>query len=286
MRLIPAAAHFPSRRTVGRLFKAVLLSTSLALASCQTVKTTGSGSVGVERKQRMGVSAESVNRASAKAYTDMMNKARRAGKLNRNRQQYERVQRISRRIIAQVGVFRQDALHWNWEVNVVKDDRQVNAFCMAGGKMAIFSGLIKKLKPTDDELAAIIGHEVSHALREHVREQVSAQQGMGAASILAGILFGSQEAMQATSRILNIGYGLKYSRKAEVESDSMGVELAARAGYDPRAAISLWQKMDRINGAGVPEFLSTHPAPKNRIQKLRHDAEKVMPLYRARRNTR
>lgn len=221
MRLIPAAAHFPSRRTVGRLFKAVLLSTSLALASCQTVKTTGSGSVGVERKQRMGVSAESVNRASAKAYTDMMNKARRAGKLNRNRQQYERVQRISRRIIAQVGVFRQDALHWNWEVNVVKDDRQVNAFCMAGGKMAIFSGLIKKLKPTDDELAAIIGHEVSHALREHVREQVSAQQGMGAASILAGILFGSQEAMQATSRILNIGYGLKYSRKAEVESDSM-----------------------------------------------------------------
>lgn len=291
MRLISSAfstasSIVPSGLGTGRLLRAVLLGSTLALVSCQTVQTTNSGTVGVERKQRMGVSSQSVNQASAKAYTELMEKTRKAGKLNRNRRQYERVQRISRRIIAQVGVFRQDALQWDWEVNVVEDDKQVNAFCMAGGKMAVFSGLIKKLQPTDDELAAIIGHEVSHALREHVREQVSAQQGMGAASILAGILFGSQEAMQATSRILNVGYGLRYSRKAEVESDSMGVELAARAGYDPRAAISLWQKMARINGAGVPEFLSTHPAPENRISNLSHDAAKVMPLYYARKGMR
>lgn len=286
MSLLPVISRLPSRRTAGRLLKAALLTATLTLTSCQTVKTTSSGTVGVQREQRMGVSAQAIERASAKAYADMMDKARQAGKLNRNRHQYERIQRISRNIIAQTGVFRQDALGWNWEINLIENDRQVNAFCMAGGKMAIFSGLIKKLKPTDDELAAIIGHEVSHALREHVREQVSAQQGMGAASILAGIMFGSQEAMHATSRILNIGYGLKYSRKAEVESDSMGVELAARAGYNPHAAISLWQKMERISGAGVPEFLSTHPAPKNRIENLRHDAQKVMPLYLARKGIR
>lgn len=279
-------SKLPSRKSIGALVRVGLLATTLSLASCQTVKTTKGGTVGVERKQRMGVSAQAVEQASAKAYTKMMSKARQKGKLNTDRYQYDRVQRISRNIIAQVGVFRPDARNWNWEVNLIKDDKQVNAFCMAGGKIAIFSGFIKKMKPTDDELAAVIGHEVSHALREHVREQISAQQGMGAASILAGILLGSQEAMQTTSRILNVGYGLKYSRKAEVESDSMGVELAARAGYDPRAAITLWQKMSRIGGRGVPEFLSTHPAPKNRIANLRRDSAKVMALYQARRGYR
>lgn len=262
---------------------AIALSSTFGLSACKTVQTTKAGTVGVERKQRMSVSAEAVERQSAEAYSKMMQAARKKGKLNTNASDYRRVQRISRQIINQVSVYRPDARNWNWEVNVIEDDKQVNAFCMAGGKIAVFSGFLRQVKPTDDELAAVIGHEVSHALREHVREQISTQQSMGAISVLAGILLKSKEAMQNTHRILNVGYGLKYSRKAEVEADSMGVELAARAGYNPRAAISLWQKMARIGGGRPPEFLSTHPAPENRQAKLKQDAEKVMPLYRQRR---
>ncbi len=250
------------------------------LIACQTVQTTQPGAVGVTRTQSMSVSRESVDAASAQAYAKLLQESQAKGVLNRDAAVVARVQGIARRLIAQTVAFRPDAPSWKWEVNVLQSD-EVNAFCMAGGKIAVYSGIMAKLQLTDDELAAVMGHEIAHALREHVREQASEQQGLSVLAAIAGAAAGSQAAMQGAGQLGQLIVGLPHSRRAEVEADDIGVELAARAGYDPRAAIGLWDKMNRLGGSRPPEFLSIHPSPASRQQDLKSAAQKVMPLYQS-----
>jgi predicted Zn-dependent protease len=252
-----------------------------ALASgCQTVETTKPGTVGVDREQQMAVSAEEVNAGALKAYAQMMAEAKKKGILDQDPAMVKRVQDITRRLVSQASAFRPDAAKWPWEVHVITLD-QVNAWCMPAGKMAIYTGLIQKLHATDDEIAAVMGHEIAHALREHARERISRQMGTQAAVGVVGALFGIGELGQSIAgTVADVTLNLPNSRLHETESDRIGVELAARAGFDPRAAVTLWEKMSKVAGGGEPpKWLSTHPPHQDRISDLRVYSEKVMPLY-------
>jgi predicted Zn-dependent protease len=254
---------------------------ALAVAGCETVATTKPGVVGIERQQAMLVSEKEINQAAAEQYAKTMAAARQKGILNRNPQQVQRVRTITNRLIAQTGAFRADAPRWAWEVNVI-DDPQLNAWAMPGGKMAIYSGLIEKLQLTDDEIAAIMGHEIAHSLREHARERISREMATGLGVGVVGAALGlGQVGQELASMVAQVTFTLPHSRSHETEADRIGVELAARGGYDPRAAVTLWEKMmkARAAGGGLPEFLSTHPAAQGRLADLRTYAERVMPLY-------
>jgi predicted Zn-dependent protease len=252
-----------------------------SLVGCETVQTTQSGTVGVTRKQSMLVSSDEVNQAATQEYSKIIAQASQAGKLNRNPQEVQRVRAVATRLIGQTGAFRSDAPRWKWETSVITDP-QVNAWCMPGGKIAVYSGLIEKLQLSDDELAAIMGHEISHALREHGREQVSRQMATGLAVDVASAALGlGQVGSQLASVVADVTFNLPHSRTDEVEADRIGVELAARAGYNPHAAVSVWQKMLKVSSNGPPQFLSTHPSPENRLHDLEDYAQRVMPLYQA-----
>ena len=263
----------------GRTFPLLLALLAGVLAACQTVQTTKPGAVGVERQQSMLLSSAEVNKGATQAYQQEIKKAAAKNALNRDAAQTARVKTIAQRLIPATAVFRPDAPSWAWEVNVITSD-QVNAWCMPGGKMAVYTGLIEKLKVTDDELAAVMGHEIAHALREHGRERMSqayAQQ-IGLSVVGAALGFG-QGGMQLAQIAADVTFNLPNSREHEIEADRLGVELAARGGYDPRAAVTLWQKMGQGGGGAPPQFLSTHPAPANRAKDLTDYAARVMPLY-------
>jgi Zn-dependent protease with chaperone function len=251
----------------------------LLLGSCQTVQTTQPGAVGVERKQTMMLASSTVNREAGKAYQQTLKEAAKKGILNRDPAQLARVRAVMQRLVPATGAFRADAPGWAWEVNVISSN-EINAWCMPGGKMAVYTGIIERLKLTDDELAAIMGHEMAHALREHGRERVSQALAQSLGIALVGAALGLNEAaLDLAGMITDLTYNLPNSRDHEREADRIGVELAARAGYDPRAAVTLWQKMAQAAGGGPPQFLSTHPSSQNRIQDLQGYAAVVMPLY-------
>jgi predicted Zn-dependent protease len=153
---------------------------------------------------------------------------------------------------------------------------------MPGGKMAVYSGLIDTLQLTDAELAAVMGHEIAHALREHGREKASQQRAQNVVIGVGAALLGVGEGVASLANLAaQVTYGLPNSREFEREADRIGVELAARAGYDPNAAVTLWQKMGQATGGGTPGFLSTHPTAADRITDLQKYAQQVMPLYQA-----
>lgn len=260
---------------------AIILIGAMTVSGCQTVNTTNAGLVGINRSQMMSplVSSQSLMQQATLTYSNLLGKEARQGDLNPNPAQTARVRAIINRLIPQTAVFRPDALNWKWEVNVIRSP-EVNAWCMPGGKIAIYTGLLDKLKLSDDEIAAVMGHEISHALREHAREQASEQSLLQLGMLGAQIGGVGSGTVNAAGQLYQVGVGLPHSRLHETEADRMGVELAARAGYDPRAAISLWQKMSRLGGS-PPEFLSTHPSPDTRMQDLEVYSERVMPLYRA-----
>lgn len=252
-----------------------------ALAGCAAVQTTGSGSVGVERKQYMSgmVSEAALEQEAAQQYSTLLGQAKAQGALDVNAAQTQRVRAITQKLIKQVGVFRPDAASWKWETHVLNSD-DVNAWCMPGGKMAVYTGLINQIKPTDDELAAVIGHEMAHALREHSREQVSQQMATNIGLSVLSAVTGAGATADLGGALSKVMFTLPNSRTHEAEADRIGVELAARAGYDPRAAVTLWQKMGALSsGSAQPEFLSTHPSAASRSADLTAAAAKVMPLY-------
>ena len=247
-----------------------------ALCGCQT--TTMGGATGSDRSQLMIVSAEEMNQQSAQAYHSLLAKAKQANALNTNRSYTNRVVNISKRLINQVGVFRKDALRWKWEVNVLTS-KTVNAFCMPGGKIAVYTGIIDALKLTDGELAAVIGHEICHALREHSREQASQQAATSIPTAILGSFIGSSELAGGMNKVL---FSLPFSRSMETEADTMGMELMARAGYNPEEAVNVWRKMAALNGGGNSvAILSTHPSDNSRIENLQSHLPEVMPLYEA-----
>ena len=254
---------------------------ALLISGCQTVQTTAPGAVGVQRKQQMLVSEEDIEQGAAQAYAQEVQKAREAGKLNTNPALTARVRKIAQRLIPATATFRPDAPGWKWEINTLTTD-DMNAYAMPGGKIMVYSGLVDKLKLTDAELAAVIGHEISHALREHTRERVSrayAQQlALTGVAVIAGV---GQGALDLANTVASVTFQLPHSREQESEADIMGLELMARAGYDPNAAVSVWQKMMAAEKSSSPEFLSTHPSPGNRIAELQARVPRVLPLYQA-----
>jgi predicted Zn-dependent protease len=263
---------------------AVFLSMSL-LTACTTTQTTSAGAVGVDRQQSMLVSSAQVNQEAAKAYSETIQDARAKNVLNRNAAQVQRVKGIAARLTAVTGVFRQDAPGWGWETNVLTSN-DLNAWCMPGGKIAVYTGLMEKLSLTDDELAAVMGHEIAHALREHGREKASQAAGVNVAATLGGVIgafygIDSSVSQGLLGAVGDLAFMRPNSRGMEQEADRIGVELAARAGYDPQAAISLWEKMGRASGSSTPQWLSTHPSNETRQADLRVYAERVQPLYRA-----
>ena len=264
-----------------RLLIALSISAWLAMLSGCATTTTG-GAVGANRSQLLLISSEQLEQTAAQGYTQLKTEATQKGALNTNEKLLERVRAIARRIEPQTGIFRKDAPGWNWEVNVIDSD-ELNAFCMPGGKIMFYSGLINQLKLTDEEIAVVMGHEIAHALREHSREQVSqaiaAQTALGVGASVFGL-------SQTTAQIAGIGYqafvATHFSRTDEAEADRIGLELSARAGYNPRAGVTLWQKMINANAGGqLPEFLSSHPADSTRVQQIESLLPVVMPLYEA-----
>lgn len=253
---------------------------SSVLVACAAVDTTGSGTVGIDRKQYMSglISEAELNQTASQQYSQLIGQARQQSALDVNKAQTQRVKTIAQRLIAQVGIFRPDAQNWDWQIHVINSN-EVNAWCMPGGKMAVYSGLINQTKATDDELAAVIGHEMAHALREHSREQMSQKMATGIGLSVLSAITGVSAINDLGGTLTEVMFELPNSRTHEMEADRLGVELAARAGYDPRAAVSLWQKMGALGGSGTPEFLSTHPSPASRMNDLRVAAERVMPLY-------
>lgn len=255
----------------------------LWLAGCETVQTTQGGAVGVSREQRMvsALSSSQVDAMAAKAYAEMLEEARQKGVLNKDAAMTRRLRRIADDLIPQVVHFRPDARNWAWEVNLIQDD-QLNASCMPGGKILFYSGIVERLQLTDDEIAQIMGHEIAHALREHGREAISRAYVAQTGTQLAGALLGLGEmSRQAADTALHYGMTLPNSRSNEIEADLIGLELAARAGYNPQAAVTLWQKMERASQGAPPAFLSTHPTSAGRIQTLQNAIPRVQPLYEA-----
>src|SRR5262245_5066178 len=250
----------------------------VVLAACSS--TTETGTVGVERSQFLLVSSAEMDKSAATAYAQVIREQTPKGNVNKDPKQVERVRAIAARIIPQTAVFRKDAPGWKWEVNVLTSP-EVNAWCMPGGKIAFYSGILEKLDLTDDEIAAVMGHEISHALREHGRERASQQLASQVGASAVGSALGvGQTGTELTAMVAQVTFLLPYSRLHETEADRMGVELAARAGYDPRAAIVLWQKMASIaGGGGTPALLSTHPSNEDRIKDLGVFSQRVLPLY-------
>ena len=257
-----------------------LLAAGIPLAIGGCASTTEGGAVQAERRQLLLISSAELDQMAAQSYAKLRADASRKGALNTDAAMTQRVRAIASRIEPQTRIFRADAPGWKWEVNVIHSD-QLNAFCMPGGKIAFFSGLIRQLSLTDDEIAVVMGHEISHALREHSREQVSqaiAARGLlGVGAALLGLGDGAASLANTAYEAL---IATTFSRVDEAEADRIGLELTARAGYNPRAGVTLWQKMMKANqGSRPPEFLSTHPAEANRIQQIEALLPTVMPLY-------
>jgi predicted Zn-dependent protease len=234
------------------------------------------------RRQLMLVSEDQAISASKQAYVQSMGQLKSEGKLVTDPRVLARVERITERLVAQAVRMRPATDKWEWSVEVIDDPKTVNAWCMAGGRMAIYTGLIMKIDPTDDELAQVMGHEIGHALANHTAEKMSVSMASQLGVIAAGIASdkpGQTMAMAAVAAQLAVQ--LPNSRAAESEADRIGIELAAKAGYDPRAAATLWQKMGALGGSKPPEFLSTHPGPEHRQQELAKLAPTMQPFYAA-----
>jgi predicted Zn-dependent protease len=254
-----------------------------ALAACQSVQTTQPGAVGVDRKQSMSsmVSEASIENGAAQAYAQQVNYARANGALNVDPAQTVRVRRIAARLIEQTGTFRTDALKWSWTINV-QSSKELNAYCMPGGRIMVYTGLIEKLELTDAELATVLAHEIAHALREHSREQVSRAYAQQAGlTVLAGVVGLGDAPMQLASLLSDVTFSLPRSRVQESEADKIGLELMSRAGYDPHAAVDMWKKMIKAGQGGTPGFFSTHPSSSTRIADIEKLIPNVQPLYAA-----
>ncbi|MBA1272040.1 M48 family metallopeptidase [Stutzerimonas azotifigens] len=250
------------------------------LAGCQAVNTTSGGAIGVDRKQYMFsmLSTEQVNQMYAQSYQETLQEASKKGVLDKNSAISKRVNAIGQRLIAKAPVFRPDAAQWAWEVNVI-DSPELNANCGPGGKIIFYTGLIEKLNLTDDEIAAVMGHEIAHALREHGREAMSKAYGVQMATQLGSAFGLGDGSLQLANMGVEYLMTLPNSRANENEADLIGLELAARGGYNPNAAVTLWEKMNQAGGSAPPEFMSTHPSSGSRIAALQANIPKVIPLY-------
>ena len=230
--------------------------------------------------------AEQLEQQATQAYTQLINDAAAKGKLVApGDPSAQRIRAIEQRLLPQAIRINPRSAQWNWQVNLI-DSPQINAFCMPGGKIAFFTGLVNRLGLSDNEIAIVMGHEMTHALREHGVEQFR-KQTYGQLAERAGVAIAAQlfnvdpQLLGAGAHIVDGLVQLRFSRADETEADHIGLEIAARAGYDPRAGLTLWDKMDRASQGGNLEFLSSHPGGPNRIRAIEAELPSVMPLYRA-----
>jgi predicted Zn-dependent protease len=231
------------------------------------------------------VSAENVERSSKQQYAQMLQQAAAKNALApTDNAQLKRLRAIAQRLIPYAIPWNERAKQWQWEVNLI-GSTQINAFCMPGGKIAFYSGILKTLKLSDDEVAMVMGHEIAHALREHARERMGKNAATGIGASVISQLFGLGQIGQTVTNYGAQLLTLEFSRSDESEADLVGMELAARAGFDPRAGVTLWQKMGAANKGAPPQWLSTHPSGNTRIADIEANLPKVMPLYaRAKKN--
>lgn len=255
--------------------KLLILFISLLLPACAQSPT--------GRSQLMLISPEKAIESSKQAYVQTLQPLQEKGKVDSDAQVSRRIRYITGRLIAQAIQLYPHTKDWEWSIKVIDDPETVNAWCMAGGKMAIYTGLIDKLKATDDEIAQVMGHEISHALANHTAERMSmalaSQLGLMGVAVAAGGSDYSDLIVGGSAAAATLAITLPNSRTSEAEADEIGIELAARAGFNPRAAASLWKKMGKVGGAKPPQFLSTHPSPANREETLTTLADKVMVYY-------
>ncbi|MEN9862672.1 MAG: hypothetical protein RLZZ601_436 [Pseudomonadota bacterium] len=257
-----------------------ILAVSTLLSAC--ANTTRPGAVGVNRSQFMMASSEDVNRLSAASYSEQNQKAKEKNILVTSGPTYDRLKFIANRLIPQTEAFRDDTKQWDWRLTLI-DEPILNASCAPGGKITFYTGIIEELNLTDDEIAAIMGHEIAHALREHGRERVSQAAAQNILVNIAMAVAGPYgSAVSAANQVAQYAIVLPNSRENESEADAIGLELAARAGYNPIGAITVWQKMLKATkGNSSPEFLSTHPSGETRIEQLTALMPSVEPLYKA-----
>lgn len=237
--------------------------------------------VGESSRLRSLVPADELEVAAAQQYGELLQQARAKRALApESHPQLQKLRQISSRLIADAPRWNERAKSWKWEVNLIGSD-SVNAFCMPGGKIAVFTGLLDKLKLTEDETAMVVGHEMAHALREHARERIAKSQGTGALLSLGAALFGLGQLGDVAANIGTQLLTLKFSRDDETEADLVGLEMGARSGFDPRASVTLWEKMGRESGGGGNlAFLSTHPTGPDRMRRLQENIPRVEGLYR------
>ena len=230
------------------------------------------------------VPADTVERSSAQQYAQMMQQASAQQALAPNTHpQVRRLRAIAEKIIPFATAWNPRARDWRWEINLIGSS-QINAFCMPGGKIAFYSGILEQLKLTDSEVATVMGHEVAHALREHARARMGKNAATGIGASLLGQVLGLGDLGQTVTNYGAQLLTLQFSRSDESDADLVGMELAARAGFDPRAGVSLWQKMAAASRGAPPQWLSTHPSGNTRIGDIERNLPKVTPLYeRARR---
>jgi len=228
----------------------------------------------------MLVSEESAIVSSKEAYLSTVKELDDEGKLDKDQAVKKRVDRITGQLITEAIKMRPETARWEWSVVVIDDPDEVNAWCMAGGRMAVYTGLLQQVKPTDDELAQVMAHEISHALAKHTAEKMSMQIATSVGVAAVGIASDNKGvALTGAALAAMLAVNLPNSRAAEKEADEMGIELAARAGFNPAAAASLWKKMAAVNKSGPPQFLSTHPSPGNRQQELARLEPKMLHYY-------
>ncbi|MBL0919604.1 MAG: M48 family metallopeptidase [Hydrogenophaga sp.] len=251
----------------------------LAAGAAAAVPALAQVDVGQGSALRNLVPAEELENAAGKQYGQMMAEAQAKGALApASDPQLQRLRNIARRQIPHAPPWNARSTGWQWEVNLIRSD-QINAFCMPGGKIAFYTGILDKLKLTDDETAMIMGHEMAHALREHARARVAKTNATGMGLSIAAQLLGLGQLGDVAANLGTQLLSLKYSRDDETEADLVGLELAARSAYLPRASVTLWQKMAAAGGGAGPGFLSTHPSGPNRIRELEANLPKVQGLY-------
>jgi predicted Zn-dependent protease len=237
------------------------------------------------RRQLMLVSPDQAISASKTAYAQQMQAFDDKGMLSQDKELIARVNKITGRLVAQAIEMQPRTKDWEWSVAVIDDPKMVNAWAMAGGRMAIYTGLIEQTKATDDEIAQVMGHEIAHALADHTAERMSVVMATQLGVLAVGVGTRDERAMAGAAAAALLAINLPNSRTAELEADRIGIELAARAGYHPDAAVTLWQKMEKAGGAGPPQFLSTHPSPGNRQETLKKLGPRMMPYYEAAKTT-
>lgn len=273
--------HFSSgRRLPWQARRAFLLAAGAAVAAPALAQV----DVGAPSAARNIVPAEDLEQAGAQQYAQLLAQARQKGALAPDgNAQLRRLRAIAARIIPFAPQWNPRAAQWKWEVNLI-GSKQINAFCMPGGKIAFYTGILDQLKLTDDEVAMVMGHEVAHALREHAREQLAKRTGTGLALSIGAQLLGLGQMGDLAARGATQLLSLQFSRTDESEADLVGLELAARAGFNPQASVSLWQKMGNASASsesGSLSFLSTHPTGPDRIRNLQANIPKVEGLYQS-----